>query len=418
MKLLLDQWRRIIPTGVLRVVRYVPIALVANVRYGFPSRGLTVIGVTGTDGKTTTATLIYEGLTEAGKKAGLVSTVSCRYAGQEEPTGLHVTSPDPMLLQKILREMAQRGVEYVVLETTSHGLEQARFWGVPFYAGVVTNVTRDHFDYHRSYERYLAAKGRLFRRVSLAILNKDDRSFAYLQSVLPVQAKITTYARVQKADFTPRTFPFKTTLPGDFNQENCLAAAATLISLGISDVLVRLTLKKFRGVRGRLEEVPNTRGITIFVDFAHTPNALEQVLKTLRRSMKGKLIAVFGSAGKRDVGKRPLMGEAAGRWADLVVLTADDPRYENVAEINRQIGRGCEKAGCRLLKKSQIPSTQKGYYSIPNRKEAITFALTQLARRGDTVVLCGKGHEESISIGGEEVPWSDREVALEVIEHE
>lgn len=288
----LQSIKKFIPEQMKRLIWHRSKSILASLVYGFPARQLKIIGVTGTDGKTTTSTLIYEILNKAGISAGLVSTVSFKYGKIENSTGLHVTSPEPFKLQKLLRKMKQAGVELVVLETTSHGLIQERFWGIGFEVGVLTNVTREHLDYHKTMDRYLAAKSRLFENSEMVVLNADDPSWRFFKDRLTDNRKLVTYGLKNKADYTPQSFEFKTSLLGEFNQSNCLAAIAATSLLGIKSKLIRQAINDFRGVRGRLQLVPNKHGFKVYVDFAHTPNALEQVLKTLRKETKKRLIVV------------------------------------------------------------------------------------------------------------------------------
>jgi UDP-N-acetylmuramoyl-L-alanyl-D-glutamate--2,6-diaminopimelate ligase len=391
-------------------------AILANIYWRFPSRKLTVVGVTGTDGKTTTVHLIHHILKTAGEKVDLVSTVSA--------PGLHTTTPNPWILQKLLRQMVGRGVKYVVLEATSHGLDQHRLWGVKFDIGVVTNITHEHLDYHKTYKNYLEAKAKLFRGVKFAILNRDDKSFFHLNSKFEIRnSKLITYGIKNEADFTPKKFPFKTLLPGEYNQYNCLAAIAATSVLGIAPEKIRKAVAGFKGVIGRMEEINEGQDFKVIVDFAHTPNALENALKTLRgeisKKKRERLIAVFGCAGLRDVAKRPMMGEIAAKLADITVLTAEDPRTEDVNEIIQQIAQGCLKGGAKekdLSSRSNWSNLKgKFFVRIPDRREAIRFAIQKLAKRGDVVVICGKGHERSMCYGKTEYPWSDQDEARKAL---
>lgn len=377
-------------------------AILANLIYAFPSRKLTVIGVTGTDGKTTTVHLIHHILSLAGLKADLISTVSA--------PGLHTTTPDSMVLQRLIRQAVDRGTKYLVLETTSHGLDQHRLWGVKFQIGVITNVTHEHLDYHQTYENYLAAKAKLLSGVGTAILNRDDKSYPYLKSQCQnSKAKIATYGLKNAADFTPRNFKFQTSLPGAYNQYNCLAAIATSVALGVKADKIRKAVASFKGVIGRMEEIIEGQNFRFIVDFAHTPNGLENVLKTLKLLVpkRSSLIAVFGCAGLRDARKRPMMGEIASRLADMAVLTAEDPRTEDVNDIIEQISVGCRKAGGR---------EGKTFFRVPDRREAIKFAIG-LAKKGDIVVICGKGHERSMCFGTTEHPWGDQAEARKALKN-
>lgn len=355
--------------------------------------------MTGTDGKTTTVNLIYQILKEAGKKVSMISSVNAVIGEKKYDIGFHVTTPDPKDIQKYLAQAVKAGSQYFVLESTSHGLAQNRLFGCNFKVGVVTNVTHEHLDYHKTYENYLQAKAKLFARVELAVLNKDDESYETLKSKVERQkAKVITYGIKSKADFTPKNFQFKTLLPGEYNQYNCLAAIAATSSLKIPALQIKKTLASFKGVEGRMEEVNLGQDFRLIIDFAHTPNALENVLRTLGESQYGKLIVVFGCAGLRDVDKRPKMGEIAAKYADLIVLTAEDPRTEDVNKIIDQIVQGCLGQGVK---------EGTTLFRIPDREGAIKFAIQKLAKKGDTVVICGKGHEQSMCYGKTEYLWSD-----------
>lgn len=400
-----EKVRSFFPQDIVNFFKHRPVSVLASFFFGFPTKKLKVIGVTGTDGKTTTVNLIAHILNKAGLKTGLVSTVFAKIEGNEIKSGLHVTSPDPWELQKLLKNMVDSGTKYVILEATSIGLDQFRLGGIDFEVGVLTNVTREHLDYHETMDNYLKAKAILIKKARVAVLNQDDWSYQQLVTKHKIsKKKVITYGIKNEAVFTPEKFRFKTPLPGEYNQYNCLAAIAATSYLGIADEVIREAVSSFEGVIGRLDEIKEGQDFKIFVDFAHTPNALEQVLLTLKeqKKEKSKLIAVFGSAGFRDQEKRPFMGEVACRLADLVILTTDDPRTEKVDKIIDQIAIGCKRAG---------GIEGKTYHRIPDRQEAINFAIRELARPGDIVALCGKGHERSLTIGKIEYPWSEPEAA-------
>ena len=404
-----ERIRSLMPDSLVNFFFHLPLAVFATLFYRFPAKNLKVIGVTGTDGKTTTATLIYHLLIRGGKKVALITTVSAKIGAEEINTGFHVTSPHPWKLQSLLRKIVDRGYELVVLEVTSHGLAQHRLWGCNFFLGVITNVTHEHLDYHQTYENYLGVKAKLFKGVRMAILNRDDKSYDYINSKLKNKQslllrnknlKLITYGIRNRADFTPKTFKFKTELPGEFNQYNCLAAIATASSLKIPEAIIKRALVSFPGIEGRMEAIKEGQNFKVYVDFAHTPNALEQVLKTLRTQLPvgKKLVVVFGSAGLRDREKRVKMGEIASKISGIVVLTAEDPRTENVSQIINQIAEGCQKSG---------GIEGRTFYKIPDRAEAIRFAIEK-AEKDEIVVICGKGHEKTMCFGRTEYPWSDQ----------
>ena len=365
------------------------LGLLASAWYGHPSKKLKIIGVTGTDGKTTTVTFIYWILKKAGKKVGLISTVSAKIGKKEFETGLHVTNPEPLKLQEFLAKMVEEKCEYVVLEVTSHGLDQERVAGADFDTGVLTNITHEHLDYHKSWQAYRRAKAKLFEEVSLAVLNKDDKSFNYISRFVPKKGKIISYTLKKATDLN-----LKDIVLSEYNLANALAAVAVTREMGVSEKDIKTALSSFKLPTGRLEKINEGQDFDVYIDFAHTPNALEKVLSHLRKKTKRKLIAVLGSAGERDKEKRFLMGEIAAWLADVSIFTAEDPRTENIHKILDQMAQGTKKAGGTFVR-------------IPLRGEAITYGLS-IAKKGDTVVIAGKGHEKSMSYDGVEHPWSDQ----------
>jgi UDP-N-acetylmuramoyl-L-alanyl-D-glutamate--2,6-diaminopimelate ligase len=395
--------------------------------HGFPSRQMTLIGVTGTDGKTTTANLIHAILTGAGLNAGMVSTVSARIGGKEQDTGLHTTTPDPPDIQHYLSRMVKDGTTHAVLEVTSHGLDQHRVAGCDFDIAVVTNVTHEHLDYHGSLAAYRQAKARLFEGLTasfrkpgvpkVSVLNRDDDSFRYL-SPIPADRRIS-YGIDSQADvsahdihFAPNRTHFalqtpagkasvETPLVGSFNVSNALAAAATGVALELPLEAITGGIAALRGVPGRMERIDAGQGFLAIVDFAHTPNALQRALETARTMIEEgrRVIVVFGSAGLRDRQKRRMMGRVAGELADLVIVTAEDPRTESLDEIMAESAAAAQAEG---------KQEGKNLWRVPDRGEAILLGC-QMARAGDVVIACGKGHEQSMCFGMVEYPWDDRE---------
>ncbi len=413
-----EKIRSFFPDPMVNILEHLSLAILATIFYRYPARRLTVIGVTGTDGKTTTAELIYGILIKAGKKAALISSISAKVGQKVIETGFHVTSPHPWGLQRLLREIVNKKFNYIVIEVTSHGLAQNRLFGCNFKVGVITNVTHEHLDYHKTYQKYLQAKARLFKTAKIAILNCDDESYSYLRQFC-LKKKCFTYSLKQKADFTPQNFKFKTTLPGQYNQYNCLAAIAAASALGIPNTKIRKTISTFKNVRGRLEEVGKGQDFKVIIDFAHTPNSLKNVLSFLKeeKAPGSNLIAVFGSAGLRDKQKRSLMGEMAAEYADIAVITAEDPRTEDLNQIIEKIAQGCFKNGAKELKKESFALKGKTpcFFRVPDRKEAIEFAIKKLAQKGDIIVICGKGHEKSMCFGKIEYPWSDHKAVMQAL---
>lgn len=368
-------------------------AILATLWFRFPSRSLTVIGVTGTDGKTTTTTLIYEILKAAGCKVSMISSVHAVIAGHTYDTGFHVTTPGPFWIQKHLREAADYGDTHMVLEATSHGLSQHRLFGVNFRVGVITNISHEHLDWHGSFEHYLTSKLSLLRRSGIAVINRDEEELFRRAQPFVEGKTVVTYALVKNAHVTPRTYPFTTGLLGDFNYANILAAlAATVAALNIDKNTAMQTISTFPGVSGRLEIVTKSP-FCVIIDFAHTPNAIFHALKTVKNMTKGRLIHVFGSAGLRDRTKRPLMGASSAKFADIIVLTEEDYRTESVHAIMDDIASGIPQ-GIEVLR-------------YENRARAIDASFEK-ARPGDTVIITGKSHEKSLARGTIEYPWDEQ----------
>lgn len=388
------------------------LGIIAGNLYGNPARKLKIIGVTGSDGKTTTSHIIYEILREAGKNVGLISTISARIGNKSLDTGFHVTNPEALELNRYLSQMVKDGMKYAVLETTSHGIAQKRNFGIKYDVSVLTNITHEHLDYHKTFQNYRDTKLKLFLNSGTSVLNKDDESFLYFNS--KIKGKKITYSLEKSADFKAglislnnkiMSFAVKTRkgeylistkLIGKYNAENILAAIAACSQFGIRPKAIQQALAKIKNPKGRLEEVKNDLGINIYIDFAHTPNSLKQVLSLLRDQGQGRVICVFGTASERDLGKRGMMGRVSTELADVSIFTAEDPRYEDINKILSEIESGAEN-------KNAI------YYKIPERGEAISFAINKVAKKGDTVVICGKAHETSMSYNGIEYPWSDFE---------
>jgi UDP-N-acetylmuramoyl-L-alanyl-D-glutamate--2,6-diaminopimelate ligase len=411
--------------------------------HDFPSRKLVVIGVTGTDGKTTTSTLIHSILQVAtGGKAGLISTVSAYLGDKTVDTGFHVTTPSAPQIQAFMAQMVANGLTHCVLEMTSHGLAQGRLNGVDIDVAVMTNVTHEHLDYHGSFEAYRAAKGRMFEMLGksyrkpnvpkISVVNADDPSadfFAAFRADKLVRysrnagANINIWARgvryeptethfnvVDWFDYYESTEPnpgvdFQTPLVGEFNLMNALAAVATAYSLDTSMQIdiphIDTGLQRVKAVPGRMERIDEGQNFTAIVDFAHTPNALDNALKAARGMLQpGKrLIAVFGCAGLRDLEKRRMMAEVSARLADFSLFTAEDPRTESLDAILEAMAQGAI---------SQDGIEGKTFIRVPDRGEAI-FRACQMAQAGDIVIACGKGHEQSMCFGKIEYPWDDRE---------
>lgn len=406
----------------LKVKNYVKVgdsraklAELASLQFDNPSQKLKIIGVTGTDGKTTTTHLIHHILKTSGKKASMVSSVYAEIGGQQYDTGFHVTTPDSWMLQKFLRQAADAPDEYMVLEVTSHGLDQNRVWGIEFEIGVLTNITHEHLDYHVTYKSYVKAKEQLLYRSKISVVNRDDESYDFLDPRFRKDdsKNVITYAIKESADVTPKKFSFVSPLPGEYNRSNCLAAIAAAQKLGVAHRDIKKALKTFEGIKGRFEKVPTKSGFEVIIDFAHTPNAIEKVLAAVEPETKGKLIHVFGSAALRDHAKRPVMGRNSAAHADLIVLTEEDYRTEDVNQIIEEIAQGCIQNGAQEFKitdyKKALKSAKTAFFRIPSRTDAVDFAVTKLAQKNDTVILTGKAHEKSLCRGTTEYPWSEHE---------
>lgn len=403
------------------------LAWIAAALQNFPAKKMTMIGVTGTDGKTTTATLLFHILKAAGLKAGLITTVSAVIGDQELDTGFHVTTPEAVDVQGYLAQMLAAGTTHVVLETTSHGLAQHRVTACNFDIAVVTNITHEHLDYHGGYEQYRAAKGMLFTSLAdtqkpnpvcepLGVLNRDDSSYDFLNRI--TAARKISYSTLNKdADFyannmhhTPQGLQFAikhshykqdiiSPLIGHYNVHNILAAyTAAVEGLGIPPAIAARGIQSMQAVPGRMEIIDMGQNFLAIVDFAHTPNALKVALQTLRTITQGNIWAVFGSAGLRDRQKRAMMGEVSAQNADYTVITAEDPRTESLTDILAEMGRAAASQGA---------IEGETFWRIPDRGAAIQFAVEH-ANPGDIVCAFGKGHEQSMCFGTFEHPWDDR----------
>jgi len=429
------------------------LALLAAAFYGFPSRQMRVVGVTGTDGKTTTSNLLYHLLGAAGLHPGMISTVGARIGRDELDTGLHVTTPDAPDVQRYLAQMVSADCQAAVLEATSHGLHQGRVAAVDFDVAVVTNVTHEHLDYHGTWEAYLGAKALLFHNLKssaykpvvgvgadvrlvagptdvlkdkqpkAAVLNADDASYPHLRAIpadwtlsyglddaaadvratdIVYQAARTTFTATTPSGLARIDLP----LPGRFNVYNALAALSAGLALGLPLDRLAAAVATMPGVDGRMERIERGQDFVAIVDFAHTPISLQRALEAVRPMTSGRVIAVFGSAGLRDGQKRGLMAETALRLADLTILTAEDPRTESLDMILEQMAEGARRAG---------GVEGRNFLRIPDRTAAIVAAV-ELAQPGDVVIACGKGHEQSMCFGQIEHPWRDQTVLAWALE--
>ncbi|GIW12928.1 MAG: UDP-N-acetylmuramoyl-L-alanyl-D-glutamate--2,6-diaminopimelate ligase [Tepidiforma sp.] len=398
--------------------------------YGHPGRELAVIGITGTDGKTTTSHLLTYALEAAGARVGRLGTVDTYLPGESGHVTARMTTPEAPEVQRLLRRMADAHCDYAIVESTSHGLALHRLDHVEYDIAVFTNITSDHLDFHQTFEAYRDAKARLFAALEQsaekgigkhAVVNADDPSAQYMLNHAPGAAPTRFGLEARDADVVARNIilrPDGSTfrivapqgmaectirLPAMFNVMNALAAASAALAVGADLQAVARGLGECPGVPGRMERIQAGQPFEVIVDYAHTGDAVRKVLEVLRDVCQGRLIIVVGAAGERDPGRRFGVGRAAAEGADFAIFTNEDPRSEDPSEIVREIGRHAESAG-----------RQRGtdFLEIEDRREAIATALG-MARFGDIVVIAGKGHEKSIVYGSQAMPWDDREVARE-----
>ncbi len=384
--------------------------------FGNPARRIRMIGITGTNGKTTMTYMLKDVLEAAGHKVGLIGTIQNMIGSRVMPSG-H-TTPDPYELQSLLSLMVKDGCDYVVMEVSSHALDQERVAGCCFEAAVFTNLTQDHLDYHKTMEAYCAAKRRLFVNAKRSIINADD---AWATTIADgVEGELLTFS-AKGADATCQATNVQTRaagvsfdlvcgdtvlsvtlpIPGYFSVYNAMASAVCALSLGIDADTVCRGLCRTHGVKGRAEVVPTGRDFTVVIDYAHTPDGLDNICSTMKGCTEGRLIVVFGCGGDRDKNKRPKMGAVAAKYADRVVLTSDNPRSEDPFAILKDIEAGIPE-GCV-------------YDVIENRKEAIAAAM-RAAQAGDTVLLAGKGHETYQILATGSVHLDEREVVADVLQ--
>ncbi|MBQ2179766.1 MAG: UDP-N-acetylmuramoyl-L-alanyl-D-glutamate--2,6-diaminopimelate ligase [Prevotella sp.] len=394
---------------------------VATVFFGEPSKKLKLVGVTGTNGKTTIATLLYNMFRKFGHKCGLLSTV-CNYIEGEAIPADH-TTPDPIELNHLLSKMVEAGCEYAFMECSSHAIAQKRIGGLDFAGGIFTNLTRDHLDYHKTFENYRDAKKAFFDGLSkdaFAITNADDKNGSVM--VQNCKAKIKTYSTRSMADFRARIIECHfegmyleidgrevgVQFIGKFNVSNLLAVYGAAVMLGKKPEDILLILSTLKSVAGRLEPIRSKEGVTAIVDYAHTPDALENVLNAIHEVLDGKggqVITVCGAGGNRDKGKRPLMAQEAAKQSDRVIITSDNPRFEEPQDIINDMLEGLNA------------QQKKKTISIVDRKEAIRTA-TMMANKGDVILIAGKGHEDYQEIKGVKHHFDDREIVREIFENE
>jgi len=451
--------KNIVPQSLKNYYHYLQ-SYFTNIAYGFPSEELKIIGVTGTDGKTTTAFMIYSILKEAGYKVGLLTTVKVKIGNKSYDTGFHVTTPDPWLVPKFLREMVNSKLKWAILEVTSHGLDQNRLACITFEKAVYTNITHEHLDYHKTWKSYAAAKAKLIDNLAEGgevIYNEDERGAKFITKMIKRNKKvlIPVVSRHEsitndvltrdgvKFDYKIRgkVVPVSIPILGKYNILNAQLAIDVCENLVDSREIIVRALRHFKGIKGRMQIVRKKKPCLVLVDFAHTPNALKKALDSANELKEtGKVYIVFGCAGERDVEKRRKMGMIAARRADVVILTSEDPRSQSLHKINDQIMEGALKAKARLVdkfesrkvynkvkrsyiqerieevrSKGRIPVFRFDEHSPNSREDAIELALRS-ADSDDIVLITGKGHEQSLCFNTTEYPWSDTKAIKRAVE--
>lgn len=413
-------------------------AQAAAARYGFPAKKLFIIGVTGTNGKTSTCHYITQMLEDAGKKVGMLTTVALRINKKRQLNKTKMTTLNTFELHRYLKQMVDEGCEYAVIETTSHALDQNRVYGLNYRIVVLTNITPEHLDYHKNMRDYQKAKEKLFANTpDVAIVNADDPAasdflaypahkkltYGIVDQLRPKHALANPSIEASLLKLNPDKTLFRLTtpwgeedtcipLPGRFTVSNVLAAVGVCLSVKVPLPAIKETLAHLEPVEGRLEPVDAGQPFSVIVDFAHTPDALQQVYSTIRPMVKGKLIAVLGSMGNRDKTKRPILGALAGRYADLVIVTNEDPVNEDPQAIINEVAGGVPRGRPTGSEKDKGEGTW--WWKITDRREAIAKALS-MANKGDTVLITGKGGEHVMAVGDKLIPWNDVKVVKEIL---
>jgi UDP-N-acetylmuramoyl-L-alanyl-D-glutamate--2,6-diaminopimelate ligase len=411
-------------------------AILGNIIYRFPGRKLKIIGVTGTNGKTTTVNMIANILEASGEKVGLSSTINFWDGKNKWVNKSKLTVLGYFGIPRLLRQMVKNNCTYAVLEVSSHAIVQNRIWGIPFDIAVLTNVTHDHLDYHHNFSNYRDTKGRLFAGLSgsrnkgipkTIVVNADDPTYSYfikfradkklayslVDKKLDIPLNKAERIELQKFSssfkvITPNNnFDLFLKIPGRFNIANSLAAICVTQALDISSKIIKASLEKFEGIPGRLEAVHEGQDFLVLVDYAHTPDALEKIYKTLKPVTTGKLIAVLGATGDRDKTKRPILGKLAGKLANYVIITDEDPYTEDPENIMDQVIKGVKDSGKK---------EKQNYWKILDRGKAIEFAVN-IAQKNDTVIITGKGCEQVMVTNQGKIPWDDRKIAKESIKN-
>lgn len=386
-------------------------AVIEQTLAGFPAHGLKIIGVTGTDGKTTTCTLITQMLRNSGKKVAMMTTISVDYGNGPQPNPSRMTTLGSAAMIRELKKIRTAGVEWLVLETTSQALAQHRVWGIPYSVAVMTNLSHEHLDYHGTFERYRTAKVRLFKQANrnkhglqVGISNADDPNGKYFANEIKnsvtygvkagnlkaTNINLSSTGSVYGVSIGKDEYKIVCHLPGSFNVYNSLAALGVGRAIGLSKQQIEQGIASLQSVEGRMTKVDEGQDFSVIVDYAHTPDSFKKIYEEVRPLTKGRLITVFGSAGRRDETKRPEQGRVAGEYCDVVFVTEEDDRDMDGTEILRQIAEGAQKVG---------KTVGKDLFLVHDRPQAIEKAI-KLAKKGDIVLLLGKGHEKSILSNG------------------
>lgn len=441
-----DYLRKILPDSFILFTHKVRGILAAMI-FGFPGKRLKIIGVTGTNGKTTTCNMIAKILEEANYKVGMATTINFKIGKKEWVNQTKLTTLSPFSLQKFLADCLKAGCHWVVLETSSHAIAQDRNWGVDYKVAVLTNITHDHLDYHKTYEEYRNTKAELFSTgQTINIINRDDKAATYFEK-LPA-THIITYGlsgaqpshsdgygldnpdngRTKRPDILAKKIILEPSgsfftvvtpnsqvaidlkLPGKFNIYNALAALSVASALNIHLSVVKSALESILVVPGRMESVDMGQSFTVLVDYAHTPDALEKIYQTLELAKRARIISVLGSCGDRDKTKRPILGALAGKYADIVIITNEDPYTEDAEKIIEEVAAGVPRGA----DPKKLKVYGENFYKILDRKKAIEIAIN-LARKDDIVLITGKGAEECMVVGHEKIPWSDRKIAKDLL---
>jgi UDP-N-acetylmuramyl-tripeptide synthetase len=428
-----DYLRKKLPPGVI-LWSHKMRGILASLIYGNPARHLKIIGVTGTNGKTTTCNMIAAILEKASYKIGMATTINFKIGDKEWVNKTKMTTVSPFALQKFLRDCVKEGCHWVVIETTSHAIAQYRNYGIAYDIAVLTNITHDHLDYHKTYEEYRDTKAKLFSTGNtINIINTDDKSAKYFYE-LPSKRTITyglehpDGERLTKPEVLGKKIllepsntlvtvvtsigqiAYELKLPGKFNIYNALAATAVGVALNIHLDVVKQALESIEVIPGRMEKVDLGQSFTLLIDYAHTPDALEKIYQTLNIAKHERIISVLGACGDRDKSKRPILGALAGRYADVVFITNEDPYTEDAVKIIEEVASGVPRG----LKNGKAKVANYDFFKVLDRKEAIEKAIN-MAYKDDIIIITGKGAEECMVVGHEKVPWSDRKIAKELL---